>query len=1602
MSFENTIAQVGITNFGTAKSETISGTAGNDVLDGGAGNDQLKAGAGSDTLIYTMSQNIGAKDVYDGGNGIDTLRLNFTASEWASTAVKADVARFVAFLAPAPVGAKSDDGSERSETSDASEKKFIFKAFGLEERNIEKLVVYVDNVLTDPLNLNHAPVITNTAAALLGAAVEDVTPSASGQLSASDVDAGATQTWSVQGAAAGTYGSLAVNATGQWTYTLNNSAAVQALASGETHTESFTVRVTDDKGAFVNQVVVVTVTGSNDAAVITGSSTASLSETNAVLSASGTLSATDVDSSAAFVAQSGVAGSNNFGEFSINAAGAWTYSAGAHNEFADGQSYTDSLTVATADGTQQVITVTIAGSNDAAVITGSATASLTETDAALSTSGSLSATDVDSSAAFVAQSGVAGSNNFGEFSINAAGAWTYSAGAHNEFADGQSYTDSLTVATADGTQQVITVTIAGTNDAAIITGIATASLTETDAALSTGGALSASDVDGSAAFVARSGVTGSNGFGVFAIDTTGTWTYSAGAHNEFAAGQSYTDSFTVATADGTQQVVTVTMTGTNDAAVITGTATDSLTETDAALSTGGTLAATDVDSSAAFVAQSGVAGSNGYGVFAIDAAGAWTYSAGAHNEFVDGQNYTDSITVATADGTQQVITVTIAGSNDGPVVTNTAAELVGAVAEDDTLTASGQLSATDADANATQAWSVQGAELGTYGSLGVDAATGLWTYTLNNDDAVVQALAEGETHDESFTVRVTDDKGAFVDQSVLVAVTGINDAAQLSSDDVAVDETDAPIVTSGTLTNSDIDSAQTFVAQTGVAGVYGSFSIDENGAWSYTADAAYNELYGDYTLSVSGSDTFVLGTTVTDTFTVQAFDGTVTSVTVTINGSNDAPVVTSEATASFVENNTGTVYTATATDVDGAVQSYALGGNDADLFNINATTGAVTFKAAPDFEAPSDAGADNVYDITVTASDGVDTSSAQAVAITVTNVLDVGESMIDLGSFGKLIAPVQVDGGNWLYYWDRSGNGFSTSVGTLNGGSDLTTHDVLDGIFTRDVNGVVGGAGNTTDAYRYGTLNGVHVALPTVGGVGSSVFLPGTSVGSSTAALGSNDVNSTYDDLLAVWDAYNGTGTETNITGLPTGWNTRQYWTATPSSDGHAGVGLEAATGRNGGYVYNNLDNSSHYVVLQVLSTANFNEAPAVSSAATASFAENGAGTAYVATATHADAWANLSYAMGGTDADLFDINATTGAVMFKAAPNYEIPSDAGADNVYDITVTASDGVHTSAAQAVAITVTNVNEAPVVTSAATANFAENGTGTAYTATATDVDAGTTLSYAMGGTDANFFNINTTTGAVTFKSAPDYETRSDAGANNVYDITVTASDGVNTSAAQAVAITVTDVYESPAGQTTIDLGSYGQLIKQVQVDGGQYFYYWDLSGDGATQIPTVVSGSYNNGFDVVTHDFLDAIFNQDVNGVQGGAGNTTDTYRYGVLNGVHLALPTVGGVSAPFGVNGISALQPGTSVGSSPNAATGSNVVNSTYNDLLAVWDAYNGTGTTTGVSGRPADWQTRHYWTATLSSDGHAGVGLSTANGSAGYVYNNFDNTDHYVVLQVL
>lgn len=129
------------------------------------------------------------------------------------------------------------------------------------------------------------------------------------------------------------------------------------------------------------------------------------------------------------------------------------------------------------------------------------------------------------------------------------------------------------------------------------------------------------------------------------------------------------------------------------------------------------------------------------------------------------------------------------------------------------------------------------------------------------------------------------------------------------------------------------------------------------------------------------------------TISVTVFDGiddsNTATVTVHVNPGNDAPVITwSSATVEVAEGSTA-VTTITATDADsGTTLTYSIvGGADEALFSINSVTGALAFNAAPDYEAPSDQGGDNIYDVTVQVSDGA-LSDSQAITVSVTDAND--------------------------------------------------------------------------------------------------------------------------------------------------------------------------------------------------------------------------------------------------------------------------------------------------------------------------------------------------------------------------------------------------------------------------------------------------------------------------------------------------------------------------------------------------------------------------------------------------------------------------------------
>src|SRR4029077_14713922 len=140
-----------------------------------------------------------------------------------------------------------------------------------------------------------------------------------------------------------------------------------------------------------------------------------------------------VDSLATFNAQTDVAGSHAYGHFSINAAGVWTYTTDtAHNVFVGGTTYTDTLSVSSADGTSHLLTVNILGTNDPAVIAGQSSGAVEVADdspgnGALTVTGTLTDTDVDNAPnTFVAAAAGSGTDHgYGTYQMTAGGVWTY-------------------------------------------------------------------------------------------------------------------------------------------------------------------------------------------------------------------------------------------------------------------------------------------------------------------------------------------------------------------------------------------------------------------------------------------------------------------------------------------------------------------------------------------------------------------------------------------------------------------------------------------------------------------------------------------------------------------------------------------------------------------------------------------------------------------------------------------------------------------------------------------------------------------------------------------------------------------------------------------------------------------------------------------------------------------------------------------------------------------------------------------------------------------------------------------------------------------------
>ena len=787
-------------------------------------------------------------------------------------------------------------------------------------------------------------------------------------------------------ALAGNYGSLTINSDGSYSYSIDeNNASVEALANGETITDTFNYTVADSQSATDIALLTVTITGSNDAPVITnGPDTASLTETDSALTTSGTLTVGDVDTTDVITSTiSGlvVSGTSNRSDSAapsdaellamltitptatLNGTETsktlnWSFDSGSElfDYLATGETLilTYSVTATDDDGTpltdSETLTLTITGSNDDPVITGGAYSNgITESNSALSDSGSFTISDVDTSDVIsatrtlvvsgtsdrtdsaaladstllsmltVTATPVSGSSNNGTLN------WSFDSGAEtfDYLATGETLilTYSVTTADDDGTalsdSETVTLTLTGSNDGPTITnGPDLSGLSESDSGLSDSGTLTVGDLDVNnlvvSTFTQSVGGTGDRTLGSAPEDsdllTMFTITPTATVGNADQSGtlnwsfDSGTEPFNYLKV-GETLVLTYTVTATeNDAAASSATATVTVTITgtndlplitavsDQAMtedtSSSLTLAVDDLENESLTYAISG--GSNET-VTATMVGRQITLTPASNYESMTPIPFTVTVTDASGGSSNITFNVTVANANDAPYSTSTIPKQSAAQGTPYSYTLPnglfGDIDTGDAAALTHQITLASGDPLPSW--LSFDAASGVLSGTPGNDDVTTDALI--------LRVTATDPSAATGELDFVMELININDAPVAIDDIYSVDEANQLNISAGNglLSNDqDPDAGDSQV----VSSVNGqSISVGQTVTLSGGGTLTINQ---DGSLSLDASSAYNHladgeNATETATYTLADSEGLSDSgtVTFTVVGKNDAPVL---------------------------------------------------------------------------------------------------------------------------------------------------------------------------------------------------------------------------------------------------------------------------------------------------------------------------------------------------------------------------------------------------------------------------------------------------------------------------------------------------------------------------------------------------------------------------------------------------------------------------------------------------------------------------------------------------------------------------------------
>ena len=492
---------------------------------------------------------------------------------------------------------------------------------------------------------------------------------------------------------------------------------------------------------------------------------------------------------------------------------------------------------------------TISAINDAATISGTDTGTVQEDISVvtnnISTTGTLTITDVDTGEAVFTPETITGT--YGDLTIDAAGDWTYTAdntqATIQALDSGEFLTDTIQVSSADGTTHNVVMTINGSDDLAVIGGTTTGSVTE-DGTLTSTGALTITDTDTSdpTNFVDVAVSASDNGYGTFEM-TGNSWTYNLNnAHADVQAldvTETLTDTYTFTAPDGVTQQVTVTINGAEDTPVFDSAAITAATEDSAYTYS---ISTSDVDIEAVSITATTLPAwlsltDNGDGTASLT---------GIPTNAEVGDH---SVVLNVNDGevsSNQSFTITVANTNDAPVANNDSASTFEDIAINNI-----NILANDSD--------VDGDPI-----IVTSASAGNGIITINGDGTLNYIPDTNFNGTDIISYEIDDGNGGVDTGTLTLLVTSVNDIP-VANADISTTNEDITLNNINVISN-DTDVDGDILRVTGATADNGTITINPDSSLNYSPDANFNgtdTIYYDITDDNGGSVTGILSVFVT-------------------------------------------------------------------------------------------------------------------------------------------------------------------------------------------------------------------------------------------------------------------------------------------------------------------------------------------------------------------------------------------------------------------------------------------------------------------------------------------------------------------------------------------------------------------------------------------------------------------------------------------------------------------------------------------------------------------------------------------------------------------